>query len=447
MKRVPVGYRDLLQRLLGLPLLTEEERSSVVRAIREPAGADVRHVADRVVRGLIQRGVLEIVERTPEAAGRRLRLLHPASGLRFSIQLEEPQSTEIVEVVPLPLGPEIMPTMNAALVRQLLADQGSVVLSDRVAGPREIIQRMEPTLRAAIEADSVRFVPIDQPPGDYWRTGSPVVPILAEPMLRDLAHARSYVLRVQDLSKVGRETAGKPSTGSALYVGIGDDAGGWRAVVEIHDARTGAFTPERTSLATLLAAHFQNLVATAVRLQSLIFFDFLTGLYNRPYFEDQIEKEITVARRRNQSLALLIVDIDNFKRFNTLYGYDGGDRVLVTVACVLKAELRASDTIARYGGEEFAVLLAPPVGVEEARVIAERLRAAVEGEAFQVATWSEDYVPERITVSIGGALYPQDGRSMREIFTGANRMLLDAKRRGKNQVRFASDDEESPPTT
>jgi diguanylate cyclase (GGDEF)-like protein len=425
--------------------LTEEERAALIRALADPAGQDLRPTAHRVVRGLIQRGVLEIVERGPDPEGRRLRLFHPASGLRFSIQLDEPESTETVEVVPLPLSPEILPALRTALVRQILTDQGVVVLSDRVAGPREIIQRMEPTLKAAIETESVRFVPIDQPPGDYWRTGTPVVPCLAESILRDLARARSYVLRVRDLSRLRPDATETPSTGSALYIGIGDDAGGWRAVVEIHDPRIDAFSPERMSLAVLLAAHFQNLVATAVRLQSLIFFDFLTGLYNRPYFEDQIEKEMTVARRRDQSLALLIVDIDNFKRFNTLYGYEGGDRVLVTVACVLKAELRASDTIARYGGEEFAVLLAPPVGVEEARVIAERLRAAVEGEAFQVATWSEDYIPERITVSIGGALHTQDGRSMREIFTAANRMLLEAKQMGKNQVRFVGDGEDRPP--
>lgn len=439
MKRVSVGYRELLQQLLRFELLTDEERAAVQGALSDPTGGELRTAAHRAVRGLIQRGALEIVGRLPESDGRRLRLRHPASGLRFSIQLDEPESTEAVEVVPLPLDADILPTVPTSLVRQILSDQGVVVLSDRVAGPREIIQRMEPTLKAALDAESFRFVPIDQLPGDYWRTGTPVVPILAEPMLRDLARARSYVLRVQDLSRLEHGAATMPATGSALYVGIGDEAGGWRAVVEIHDAHVGAFSSDRTSLALLLATHFQNLVAAAVRLQSLIFFDFLTGLYNRPYFEDQIEKEITVARRRDQSLALLIVDIDNFKRFNTDYGYEGGDRVLVTVACVLKAELRASDTIARYGGEEFAVLLAPPVGVEEARVIAERLRAAVEGEAFQVATLSEDYIPERITISIGGALYPQDGRSVREIFTAANRMLLEAKRMGKNQVRFAGD--------
>jgi diguanylate cyclase (GGDEF)-like protein len=139
-------------------------------------------------------------------------------------------------------------------------------------------------------------------------------------------------------------------------------------------------------MAVLLAQHFQALLASAVRLQSLIFLDFLTGLYNRPYFEDQLEKQVAIAERRKQSLALCIVDIDGFKNFNTLYGYEGGDRVLVTVGCILKGILRTSDTLARYGGEEFAALLVPPVTRERAWGIAERLRAAVEAEPFQVQT-------------------------------------------------------------
>jgi diguanylate cyclase (GGDEF)-like protein len=144
-----------------------------------------------------------------------------------------------------------------------------------------------------------------------------------------------------------------------------------------------------------------------------------------------------MAERRGQSLALCIIDVDDFKSFNTRYGYEGGDRVLVTVGCVLKAALRASDTLARYGGEEFAALLAPPVTPEEALAIAERLRTAVEAEPFQVQRLGGEVVSEKITVSIGGAIFPHHGRAVREIWTAANRMLLDAKQAGKNRTIFA----------
>jgi len=238
---------------------------------------------------------------------------------------------------------------------------------------------------------------------------------------------------------LGVESGSRPRSGSALYIGIGDEPSGWGGVIEIRDSRQDSFTRERIALAALVAGHFQMLLASSVRLQSLIFFDFLTGLYNRPYFEDQLEKQVSLAQRHGEGLALCIVDIDDFKSFNTRYGYDGGDRALVTVGCVLKGVLRTSDTLARYGGEEFAALLAPPVSPEEAMAIAERLRAAVEAEPFQVQTWKGEYLPERITVSIGGALFPFHGQTQREIWSAANRMLIEAKQLGRNRVLFVQD--------
>jgi diguanylate cyclase (GGDEF)-like protein len=82
-------------------------------------------------------------------------------------------------------------------------------------------------------------------------------------------------------------------------------------------------------------------------------------------------------------------------------------------------------------------LLAPPVTADEALAITERLRRAVEQEPFQVQNLDDRYVPERITVSVGGALYPANGPGAREVWSAANRMLLEAKEQGKNRVRFA----------
>jgi diguanylate cyclase (GGDEF)-like protein len=329
--------------------------------------------------------------------------------------------------------------LQASLVSQLLLEQGSLVLADRVTGPREVVQRLEPIIRKALGADVTAFLPVDSPPGEFWSSGRTTPTAIPAEEIRDLARTRSNVLYARDLSRLKAPRPGAPHSGSALYIGIGDEIGGWRGVLEIRDRRTQSFDSERIGLAVLLATHFQTLLASTVRLQSLIFFDFLTGLYNRPYFEDQLEKQLTMAQRRGQSLALCIIDIDDFKSFNTRFGYEGGDRVLVTVGCVLKAALRASDTLARYGGEEFAALLAPPVTPEEAQAIAERLRSAVEAEPFQVQSLGGEVVSEKITVSIGGALFPLHGQAVREIWTSANRMLLDAKHSGKNRTRFAGD--------
>jgi|GEM_PF-3166883 len=433
-------------------MLTEEESAAVSRAIGEKSPEALKTAAQSLVRALIARGELEIVETLPEGRGRRLRLRARDYPLRFSIRLDDPPPRpapvldETPQVVELPLEGFAVSDLQASLVRQLLLEQGALVLADRVAGPREVVQRLEPIIRKAVAAESVWFLPIDAPPGEFWRSGraSPA-PIPAE-RIREIARARAMVLYARDFSRLQPPRAGAPHAGSAIYIGVGDDLGGWRGVLEIRDSRPDAFGDERIGLAVLLATHFQTLLASTVRLQSLIFFDFLTGLYNRPYFEDQLEKQLMMARRRGQSLALCIIDIDDFKNFNTRYGYEGGDRVLVTVGCVLKAALRASDTLARYGGEEFAALLAPPVTPEEAMAIAERLRAAVESEPFQVQSLSGEYVPERIAVSVGGALFPDHGQTVREIWTVANRMLLDAKQKGKNRTRFAPESRASGDT-
>ena len=318
--------------------------------------------------------------------------------MRFAIRIDEVPETETLEVVPLPLEPNPVANLKASIVRQLLANQGALIRSDRVAGPREIIQRTEQILREALEVDAVTFLPLDHPPGEYWGAMQASTLAVPEARLRELAVSRSYVLSVSDFTRLDPLLEAAPRSGSAIFIGIGDDAGGWRAVIKAYDAREGYFTRERIGLAVLLGQHFQALLASAVRLQSLIFFDYLTSLYNRPYFEDQLEKQVAIAQRRKQSLALCIVDIDNFKNFNTLYGYEGGDRVLVTVGCILKAALRTSDTLARYGGEE--IRGAPRAagharaGAGDCRTVAgSRRNRAVSGPGYELAGTSPSGSP------------------------------------------------------
>lgn len=442
MKRIPISYLELLRDILPREYLNQEECHELETALAGGSRQWIRETTQKLVRALLDRRQLEIVEIVPGRSGRLMRLQDPRSSLRFVIRLDEPKPTEGLELIPLPSKPDPVATVRANLVRQLVNEQGSLVMADRVAGPREIIQRMEPAIRDALEIESVTLIPLEHPPGQFWRTSPPGPLPLPEARLRELAQARTYLLHVRDFASLDPMIETHHRTGCGLYLGLGDNAGAWRAVLEARDGNAGEFDSEKIQLATLLAGHFQTLLANAVRLQSLMFFDYLTGLYNRSYFEDQLEKTVSAAQRHEQRFALCIIDVDDFKNFNTLYGYEGGDRVLATVAIVLKAALRTSDTLARYGGEEYAVLLAPPVTSEEAELIAERLRRAVEEEPFQVQNLDGRYVPEKITVSVGGAIYPEHGPGSREIWTAANRMLLEAKEQGKNRVRFAAD---SPP--
>ncbi|MBD3161578.1 MAG: diguanylate cyclase, partial [Candidatus Eisenbacteria bacterium] len=436
LKRIPISYLALLRDILPREPLTPEELDLRERALVRGDPVGIRETVQRLVRALIDRKHLQIVERIDDPFGPLLRLLDPRTHVRFLIRLQEPRTAESIDVIPLPLRPPPIASVRADLVRQMVGEQARLVGADRVAGPREIIHRLETAIRDALGIDAVTLLPIEQPNGQFWTTDA-IDPLpLPEVRLRELAKSRTYLLHVRDFARLDPRIGAHPGCGSALYIGIGDDTGGWRAVLEAREKAADGFSSERVQLAVLLAGHFQTLLANAVRLQSFMFYDYLTGIHNRAYFEDQFEKMLAAGQRHEQAFALCIIDVDDFRDFNKLYGYDGGDRVLATVGCVLRNALRTSDTIARYGGEEFAALLDAPVTPEEAGAIAERLRSAVETEPFQVRNLHGEYVSEGITVSIGGALFPAHGASTRDLWTTANRMLIEAKEQGKNRVRF-----------
>ena len=155
--------------------------------------------------------------------------------------------------------------------------------------------------------------------------------------------------------------------------------------------------------------------------------DPLTGLYNRRYLEPQLRAAFERARRTGEGLAVMICDVDNFKRINDRFSHELGDRVLVRVAELLRGPLRPADVLARYGGEEF-VLFMPGLYRGEALELCERLRAAVENHA-----WRELHFELQVTVSMGvcADLTLADHEKM---VAGADRKLYEAKRTGKNRV-------------
>jgi diguanylate cyclase (GGDEF)-like protein len=135
-------------------------------------------------------------------------------------------------------------------------------------------------------------------------------------------------------------------------------------------------------------------------------------------------------------MALCIADVDNFKTFNSTYGYDAGNHVLVNVAQTLRRGVRPFDTVARWGGEEFAVLLTAPVDEESVRAISERLRVAVERLTLRLEGLDGLTYATSVTVSIGVALSPRHGRTVQDLWRAANQALLEAKRFRKNRVVF-----------
>lgn len=161
--------------------------------------------------------------------------------------------------------------------------------------------------------------------------------------------------------------------------------------------------------------------------------DALTNLNNRRQFETRLGQEISITKRQGKPLCAMMIDIDFFKGVNDTYGHAAGDEVLRTVAGIIKQALRESDIPARYGGEEFAVLL-PFTHIDEAKIVGERLRKAVEDALITINQNSDDEKQIKVTISMGLAEFDtvETGETL---FERADKALYNAKAGGRNQVQ------------
>jgi len=162
--------------------------------------------------------------------------------------------------------------------------------------------------------------------------------------------------------------------------------------------------------------------------------DALTGYNNRHQFEKRLKETTESAKRQNTNLCCIMSDIDFFKKVNDTYGHAVGDCVLKSVAKTLKKELRESDIPSRYGGEEFVFLL-PHTNIDEAYVVAQRLRSAVEKKKINIEEYNIADVKEiSVTVSIGVSEYDKTNKDAQSLYQSADAALYEAKETGRNRV-------------
>jgi diguanylate cyclase (GGDEF)-like protein/PAS domain S-box-containing protein len=169
-------------------------------------------------------------------------------------------------------------------------------------------------------------------------------------------------------------------------------------------------------------------------LERLAQYDQLTNLPNRGLLADRLQQAMLHCQRRNQSLAVVFLDLDGFKSVNDSYGHDAGDALLVALASRMKSALREGDTLARLGGDEFVAVLVDLENVQDCEPVIDRLLLAA-AEPVRIAAGDSD-VQLRVTASMGITLYPQDGSDADQLLRHADQAMYQAKQAGKNRYQL-----------
>jgi diguanylate cyclase (GGDEF)-like protein len=297
------------------------------------------------------------------------------------------------------------PTALEALLRSLLAADGREDTERRVVdGVRDLLHAEWTTLSIAeAEGWSCRCT-----------SGAEVMAVQPHPPPREAA---------------SDSTAGHNEASTPLRAEI--EAGGARVLLVVGPPRGGGVHDgnDRALLAHVLPDLSRALqrAAELERLRSHALIDALTNCYNRRGFDEQLIAELRRAQRYERAAALMLVDLDGFKRINDELGHQAGDHVLRRFASLLSGTFRNTDIVSRYGGDEFAVVF-PETTTAEAERLAERVRGLL-GSSFP-----DEVVPRPVSASFGIASYPADAGDADGLIATADRALYAAKLGGRDRV-------------
>ncbi|MDX1706163.1 diguanylate cyclase [Pseudidiomarina sp.] len=197
---------------------------------------------------------------------------------------------------------------------------------------------------------------------------------------------------------------------------------GTSASLNDHELALAKTVAERLSLALSNLRLTEKLRRESVR-------DPLTGLYNRRYLEETLEREIQRVSRAGKPLSVITLDVDHFKRFNDTFGHEAGDRVLEELATQMTSLARPGDVVCRFGGEEFMLIL-PEAATDIASARAEELRRRIEG----LELFYGGHSLGTVTISLGVATFPDHASRKEDLLRLADNALYEAKKRGRNQV-------------
>ncbi len=303
---------------------------------------------------------------------------------------------------------ELMSNVCAVVRKAFRVDHVSILLRD---GEQMVLRAHEGTLTLRVAEEAV----LPPTASAWWRA------VLTERYVveRDVCTAADYVpLFAETRSRMAVPLISFGQTLGTLLL----DSKNINAFESI-DKRT------MESVADMCATAIQN-TQHVERVRQLAYIDGLTGIFNRRFFELRISEEIERANRFQLPLAVLMTDIDQFKRLNDEFGHLLGDEVLRQVSSIWSQQLRKMDVVCRYGGDEFAIML-PQTRAEQAMQAAEKVRQVI----FK---WQFPGVPRAVTVSVGIAVFSQHGRSRDELVKAADAALYAAKQAGRNRVHLVA---------
>jgi len=209
----------------------------------------------------------------------------------------------------------------------------------------------------------------------------------------------------------------------------------------LHVQDLGDLTREQAkplkTLAVTVVDHI-SLALANIRLRETlrhqVIHDALTGLFNRRYLEETLEREISRSRRKSAPLGLIMLDLDYFKHFNDTYGHEAGDNLLRTLGNFLAERVRREDVACRYGGEEFVLILA-----EASQEIVRQRAEDIRREFPKLPVVHRSQMLESVTVYLGVAMFPDHGATGRDVLRAADDAMYRAKAQGRNRVVLADD--------
>ena len=428
-----IDFRSLLERVLPLDALTATERSLVQHALRSGVSERIEEAAMQALAQLERHGAMSRLPAGTNGDSQTIRYMTRDRLEVITLEVPRPDLRDGVVLIPRASLPHHAQTAIAHVRRLLRLDEPLFSSDPRTGDPRgALLERLDQVGRDLLGVHELRFVPAEGP-----RLGHGADP-LSEAWISETL-ARPHVLAYcadTSRSEAVRADALRAGVRSFVLAAVGEPGARPLGVLEVRGGDVEPFDADTLALVALIADCCGSALERASRIERLVFVDPLTGAYNRPYFDLQMRNEIARAQRENASMALCIVDIDDFKSFNSRFGFEAGNQVLVSTVQALRRGVRPFDAVCRWGGEEFAVLLTPPVHVGDVRTITERLRSLVERQDVQLESLDGTTHHVAVTVSIGVAVYPDHETTPAELWRAANQALLVAKRPPKNQVVF-----------